>query len=84
MSEVCRFCDQEFANAQAVRAHLKGCAAYRARPGKSQANAGSLRQDGRGAESLGNEADDTVRVERSDQPEKPFDPVHQPEFHLNR
>lgn len=27
----CNFCGTEFSNRQAVRAHLKGCAAYRAR-----------------------------------------------------
>lgn len=35
MAAVCRFCDQEFANTQAVRAHLKGCTAY-----QSQRHAG--------------------------------------------
>ena len=29
MSATCRFCSQEFANAQAVRAYLKGCLSYR-------------------------------------------------------
>lgn len=28
---VCRFCDQEFSNPQAVRAHLRGCGAYKER-----------------------------------------------------
>lgn len=31
MAAICRFCGQEFANGQAVKAHLKGCAAYRDR-----------------------------------------------------
>ena len=51
MSVPCRFCGKEYANTQAVKAHLKGCAVYRARPGNSPANAGSLREDGGGAES---------------------------------
>src|ERR1041385_1920785 len=29
---LCRFCGQQFGNAQAVKAHLKGCAPYRLRP----------------------------------------------------
>jgi len=32
MAAICRFCGQEFASGQAVKAHLKGCAAYRNRP----------------------------------------------------
>ena len=31
MSATCPFCDRQFANAQAVRAQLKGCAAYQER-----------------------------------------------------
>src|SRR5882672_3980434 len=77
MSAVCRFCDQEFANAQAVRAHLKGCAAYQARPGKSLANAGSLREHQPAVASLGNETPDTDQSDGQGQPERPFDPVHQ-------
>ena len=77
MSVLCRFCGQEWANAQAVRAHLKGCAAYLARRGKSPANAGSLREDARGDASLDSKAPDTVLAEHPDQPEKPFDPVQQ-------
>jgi hypothetical protein len=30
----CRFCGQQFENSQGVRAHLKGCVAYRQRPRK--------------------------------------------------
>src|SRR5262245_43981261 len=29
MAASCKFCDQEFSNPQGVRAHLKGCEAYR-------------------------------------------------------
>lgn len=32
MAAICRFCGQEFANDQAVKAHLKTCDAYRNRP----------------------------------------------------
>src|SRR5215472_4036139 len=77
MSANCRFCGQEFANAQAVRAHLKGCAAYQARPGKSQANPGSLRQMETADASLGNEAPDIGPTDDAPQSERPFDPVHQ-------
>jgi hypothetical protein len=77
MSATCRFCDQQFANAQAVRAHLKGCAAYKARPGNTLANEEIPRERGRIAASLGNELPHFVPSDRADQPEKPFDPVHQ-------
>src|SRR5258708_38916905 len=76
----CQFCGKEYANTQAVKAHLKGCPDYAAhkaaRTSKALANAG-LREGGRGAESLGNEAGDAVQLENREQPEKPFDPVHQ-------
>jgi hypothetical protein len=77
MSANCRFCGQEFANAQAVRAHLKGCAAYQARPGKSLANAGSLRHAVSTDNSLGNEDPNIGATDDLGQSEKPFDPVHQ-------
>jgi len=78
MSATCRFCGKEFANAQAVRAHLKGCAAYQARPGKSQASAASLREARREPNSLGSDSEpDTAVFDRMDQQEKPFDPVQQ-------
>jgi hypothetical protein len=77
MSAACRFCGKEFANAQAVRAHLKGCADYQARPGKSPAIAGSLRQRGGGAASLGNERSDGGWADGQDQSDPPFDPARQ-------
>jgi hypothetical protein len=77
MSAVCRFCGQEYANAQAVRAHLKGCADYKARRGKSLANAESLRESESAVAALGNVPPGTVPTESRDQPEKPFDPVQQ-------
>jgi hypothetical protein len=77
MSATCRFCDQQFANAQAVRAHLKGCAVYKARHGNASANEDIPREGRRGATSLGNEPPDSIPTDGADQPEKPFDPVHQ-------
>lgn len=41
MSETCRFCKQEYANPQALRAHLKGCVVYRNRPQGESAGIGS-------------------------------------------
>src|SRR5258708_10236199 len=77
MSATCRFCGKQFANAQAVRAHLKGCAAYRARPGKASVTEASLRENERRAMSLGNESLATIPTESEDQAGKPFNPVHQ-------
>jgi hypothetical protein len=77
MSALCKFCGQQYANAQAVRAHLKGCAAYQARPGKPQGQTPRLRQDGPGAQSVGDDDDSAVHAERPDQLERPFDPVRQ-------
>jgi len=37
----CRFCGQRFENTQAVRAHLRGCAAYKQRPRNGQTSLGS-------------------------------------------
>ena len=76
MTALCKFCDQQYANAQAVRAHLKGCAAYQAHRDKSQANDGNPRESRPRAENLGNDGD-AIRIERPDQPEKPFDEVQQ-------
>ncbi len=39
-SAKCNFCDKPFRNRQAVRAHLKGCAAYRQMPQATLPNAG--------------------------------------------
>src|ERR1043166_9765659 len=39
--ETCRLCVQRFEDTQAVRAHLKGCAAYKPRPRNGQASPGS-------------------------------------------
>ncbi len=81
MAETCPFCRREWANSQALRAHLKGCTSYAAHKaagtGNALANAGIPREAARNQESLGNEVDDAVQFESRDQPEKPFDPVHQ-------
>jgi hypothetical protein len=53
MSAACRFCGSEFTNAQAVRAHLKGCAAYQNRPPRQMANTDASRQTSLGEDSLG-------------------------------
>lgn len=37
----CNFCGQRFRNRQAVRAHLKGCAAYRQKPKATLPSLGS-------------------------------------------
>ena len=76
MAETCPFCRRGWANSQALRAHLKGCASYAAhkaaRTGKALANTGIPRD---AHDSLGNETDDTVSFEGRVQPEKPFDEV---------
>ncbi len=51
---ICNFCRQEFVSAQAVRAHLKSCAAYLNRPSRQQPEAISLRQTSLRDGSLGN------------------------------
>src|SRR6266480_2678094 len=38
----CRFCNQQFDNQQAVRAHLKGCNAYKRRHNPNGASLGSV------------------------------------------
>lgn len=55
----CRFCQKEFVNAQAVRAHLKGCLPYLNRPPRQIPEAPSLgetsvRDDSLGTPNLGN------------------------------
>ena len=43
MAAICHFCDREFANAQAVRAHLKSCGAYQGQHAHASASGrGSL------------------------------------------
>lgn len=70
---VCRFCGQEFVSAQAVRAHLKGCEAYRNRPSKADTEPASLRDDSLGSASLlGNASREGNEPASGD-----FDPVHQ-------
>jgi hypothetical protein len=74
MSAACRFCGAEFSNAQAVRAHLKGCGAYQNRPPRQTPDAAprqaSLGEDSLGALSLGSD-----RPASGIAPESAFDPV---------
>src|SRR5258706_4950990 len=66
----CRFCQKEYANAQAVRAHLKGCLPYLNRPPRQIPEAPSLgeasvRDDSLGTPNLGNvsrESHDSLNV----------------------
>ena len=74
---ICRFCGQEFISAQAVRAHLKGCEAYRNRPAKPNATA-SLRHASLGSASLLGNALQAVDAS----PGAEFDPVRQLEQRL--
>jgi hypothetical protein len=76
MSAVCRFCGQQFANAQGVRAHLKSCAAYQARRGNASPPKASLRDHRQGYDSLGNEEGlDPAPASGRVPEEGPFDPV---------
>jgi hypothetical protein len=68
---ICRFCGQKFSNGQAVRAHLKGCAEYRARPRGRQLEAGPLGSPSLGSDSLKALPDATPEADA------PFDPVRQ-------
>ena len=74
---ICRFCGQEFISAQAVRAHLKGCEAYRNRPAKPEA-AASLRHASLGSASVLGNAWQAVDAS----PGAEFDPVRQLEQRL--
>jgi hypothetical protein len=53
MSVTCRFCDRQFANAQAVRAHLKSCEPYQTRTRERSAKAGRLGSRASGSGNLG-------------------------------
>lgn len=75
---ICRFCEREFANAQAVRAHLKGCAAYLSRPRKPDPALPNLREDPLGSASLLG----TASREGSPGSGTEFDPVRQLEQRL--
>lgn len=68
---ICRFCGQKFSNGQAVRAHLKGCAQYLARPRGRQLDAVSLGSPSSGIHSLKALPDATPDADA------PFDPVRQ-------
>jgi flagellar biosynthesis GTPase FlhF len=74
MSATCRFCEQQFSNAQAVRAHLKACAAYQNRPGSAQPKAARLRHGDIGSNSVGNSA---LGNALGDDIESTFDPVRE-------
>ena len=77
MSATCRFCGQEWANAQAVRAHLKGCAAYQARPSKASPSAEIPKDGGQSGRSIGNESPGNRLAGSEEHTGTPFDPVHQ-------
>ena len=70
---ICRFCGQEFANAQAVRAHLRGCQPYQTRGDAETPEPESLRQDSLGKSSLLGSAS----REGTESPQAAFDPVRQ-------
>ena len=79
MSASCRFCGAEFSNAQAVRAHLKGCAAYQNRPPREKADRDAPRQASLGSASLG---DPSLGNDRNGAPGgsgQDFDPVRRVE-----
>ncbi len=73
MSATCKFCGQQFGNAQGVRAHLKACGSYRERPAKSLRQKLATRQGGLGSEPQGT---DSLGSEPR-QNETNFDPVRQ-------
>lgn len=75
MSASCRFCGAEFSNAQAVRAHLKGCAPYQSRPARQTPDVGAPRQASLGTDSLGGPSLGNDRNEGADGAGRPFDPV---------
>lgn len=75
MSAACRFCGAEFSNAQAVRAHLKGCAAYQNRPSRQTADAGASRQPSLGEDSLGAPSLGNDRTGGTSAADQAFDPV---------
>ena len=72
----CWYCSRQFDNRQALRAHLKSCAAYQARRGNASLPKASLRERRQGGNSLGNEEglDPTPASLRLPE-ERPFDPV---------
>ncbi len=82
MSAICRFCGQEWANAQAVRAHLKGCAAYQVRPGKASPRAEIPKDGGQSGTSIGNESPGNRLAGSGEHTGTPFDPVRQLEQRL--
>ncbi|HWA21530.1 MAG TPA: hypothetical protein VG735_03935 [Caulobacterales bacterium] len=75
MSAICRFCGGEFANAQAVRAHLKGCAVYQDRPARQMADVGASRQGSLGEASLGAPSLGKDRAGGAAASDEAFDPV---------
>ena len=68
----CRFCGRRFANGQAVRAHLKGCVEYLARPRDRQ-----LEAVRRARPSPSNDSVKAILPEALPQVDAPFDPVRQ-------
>jgi hypothetical protein len=68
----CRFCGRRFANGQAVKAHLKGCAEYLARPRGRQ-----LESVRRARPSPSNDSVKAILPEPLPQVDAPFDPVRQ-------
>ena len=70
---ICRFCQQEFVSAQAVRAHLKGCAPYLAQRPRPASGTASLREEPLGGASLLGIASREGNTGDGDE----FDPVRQ-------
>lgn len=79
MSASCRFCGNEFSNAQAVRAHLKGCAAYLNRPPRQTPAEDVSRQHSLGSDSLGEPSLGSDRNGGSGGSDPAFDPVRRVE-----
>lgn len=73
MSATCRFCSQEFTNAQAVRAHLKGCVAYQ----QSKQEQGGHKATGARQAPLGNGKPLGSASRENDIAYDAFDPVKQ-------
>jgi hypothetical protein len=73
VSATCRFCGQQFGNAQGVRAHLKACSAYKDRSAKALRQKLATRQSGLRSRPLGTGSPGIEPGEN----ETSFDPVRQ-------